>query len=65
MLIIYFVLFWFFVRETRGLTTEEAAVVYESDETREAALDAAYRQERADSPSGELKEAKEEVERRA
>ncbi|RSH83785.1 hypothetical protein EHS25_005400 [Saitozyma podzolica] len=64
-LIIYFVLFWFYVRETRGLTTEEAAVVYESDETREAALDAAYRQERADSPSGELKEAKEEVERRA
>ncbi|GFZ44381.1 hypothetical protein JCM24511_02103 [Saitozyma sp. JCM 24511] len=64
-LIIYFTLFWFFVRETRGLTTEEAAVVYESDETREAALDAAYRQDRPQSPTGDLKEAKEEVERRA
>lgn len=37
-LIVYFVLFWFMIRETRGLTTEEAAVVYEDDDIREAAM---------------------------
>jgi MFS family permease len=37
-LCVYFVLFYKTIRETRGLTTEEAAVVYESDEVREAAM---------------------------
>jgi hypothetical protein len=37
----YFFLFYFFVRETKGLTTEEAAVVYESDEARAEALERA------------------------
>ncbi|KAI5479111.1 hypothetical protein MNV49_004110 [Pseudohyphozyma bogoriensis] len=36
----YLVLFYFFVRETRGLTTEEAAVVYDPANMREAALEA-------------------------
>ena len=30
----YFALFWFFIRETKGLTVEEAAVVYEPGESR-------------------------------
>jgi MFS family permease len=36
---IYLVLFWFFCRETKGLTVEEAAVVYEPDSYREEALE--------------------------
>lgn len=32
-------LFYFFVRETKGLTIEEAAMVYESEETRQAAIE--------------------------
>jgi len=40
-LAIYFILFFLFVRESRGLTTEEAAVVYDSGEARAAALEAA------------------------
>jgi MFS family permease len=36
---LYFVLFFFFCRETKGLTVEEAAVVYEPDDYREAALE--------------------------
>lgn len=36
---LYFGLFFFFCRETKGLTVEEAAVVYEPDSYREAALE--------------------------
>lgn len=36
---VYFVLYYFFVKETRGLTVEEAAMVYEPAETREAAIE--------------------------
>ena len=35
---IYIVLFWFFCKETKGLTVEEAAVVYEPESYREEAL---------------------------
>ncbi|KAM0752673.1 putative lactose permease [Meredithblackwellia eburnea MCA 4105] len=37
---VYFILFFLFVRETRGLTVEEAAVLYESADKRDAALEA-------------------------
>ena len=37
-LITFFGLFWWMIRETRGLTTEEAAVVYEDDDVKEAAI---------------------------
>lgn len=37
-LITFFCLFWWMIRETRGLTTEEAAVVYEDDDVKEAAI---------------------------
>lgn len=36
---LYLVLFYFFCRETKGLTVEEAAVVYEPDSYREEALE--------------------------
>ena len=36
---IYIGLFWMFCRETKGLTVEEAAVVYEPDSYREKALE--------------------------
>ncbi|WOO83976.1 Lactose permease [Vanrija pseudolonga] len=52
----YFILFFLFVRETRGLTTEEAAVVYESAEAREAALDAARREMRRQKAEEKLSE---------
>ena len=38
--VIFLVLFYFFLRETRNLTTEEAAVVYDSAHVRDAALEA-------------------------
>lgn len=37
MLSTYLALFWFFIRETKGLTTEEAAVVYEDSSIKEDA----------------------------
>jgi len=37
-LIVYFILFYVMIRETKGLTTEEAAVLYDSADIREAAL---------------------------
>lgn len=36
---IYLVLFWFFCKETKGLTVEEAAVVYEPESYRQEALE--------------------------
>jgi MFS family permease len=36
---LYLVLFYFFCRETKGLTVEEAAVVYEPDSYRKEALE--------------------------
>lgn len=38
LLVIFLVLFYLVIGETKGLTVEEAAVVYESQQNREAAL---------------------------
>ena len=51
----YFALFWFFIRETKGLTVEEAAVVYEPDESKARVVE----QERQ--MAAEVEEAGEEV----
>jgi len=37
-LVVYFGLFYMTIRETRGLTTEAAAVLYEDDDFKEAAM---------------------------
>jgi hypothetical protein len=36
---VYFALFYFFIKETKGLTVEEAAIIYESDATKEATME--------------------------
>jgi hypothetical protein len=56
---LYIGLFWTFCRETKGLTVEEAAVVYEPDSYREKALE----QERQLQAMGtfESKESKKEI----
>jgi MFS family permease len=51
---VYLVLFYFFCRETKGLTVEEAAVVYEPDSYREEALE----QERKLQQQGAFQEAR-------
>lgn len=38
-LIAYLTLFYFFVRETRGLTVEEAATVYESEDGKQLVME--------------------------
>lgn len=40
---IYIALFWFMIRETKGLTTEEAAVVHDPDNVKEANMEAERR----------------------
>lgn len=39
-LIFYLVTFFYMIRETKGLTVEEAAVIYENEDSKEAALEA-------------------------
>ncbi|WWC98969.1 hypothetical protein V866_005863 [Kwoniella sp. B9012] len=41
--LIYIALFWYMIRETKGLTTEEAAVVYDPDHVQEANMEAERR----------------------
>ncbi|KIR51742.1 sugar transporter [Cryptococcus gattii Ru294] len=40
---IYIALFWLMIRETKGLTTEEAAVVYDPDDVKKAKMEAERR----------------------
>ncbi|OCF40544.1 sugar transporter [Kwoniella heveanensis CBS 569] len=40
---VYIALYWFMIRETKGLTTEEAAVVYDPDDIKQSAMEAERR----------------------